>query len=63
MRCGAELVATVALLYTDREVVLTALTPERDPNLLDLCRAHADRMTPPLGWSVTDRRSFAASVR
>jgi hypothetical protein len=61
MRCGAEPVATVALLYTAREVVVTELTPTRDPNLLDLCRAHVDRMTPPLGWAVIDRRSLATA--
>jgi hypothetical protein len=63
MRCGAEPVATVALIYTAREVVVTQLTPARDPNLLDLCRAHVDRMTPPLGWSMVDRRSLAAVAR
>jgi hypothetical protein len=61
MRCGSEPVATVALLYAAREVVVTDLAPERDPNLLDLCRDHVDRMTPPLGWSVSDRRSLAVS--
>jgi hypothetical protein len=61
MRCGAEPVATVALHYSAREVVITDLQPDRDPNLLDLCRDHVDRMTPPLGWSVSDRRSLAAS--
>jgi hypothetical protein len=59
MRCGAEPIATVALIYTAREVVVAELTPARDPNLLDLCRAHVDGMTPPLGWSVIDRRSLA----
>jgi Protein of unknown function (DUF3499) len=63
MRCRAEPVATVALLYTDREVVVADLTAERDPNLLDLCREHVERMTPPLGWSVADRRSLAISAR
>ena len=57
MRCGAEPVATVALHYAAREVVVTDLQPDRDPNL----REHVDRMTPPLGWSVSDRRSLAAS--
>ena len=33
-------------------------TPEvRDPNMLELCLAHADSFTPPLGWSRADRRS------
>jgi uncharacterized protein DUF3499 len=63
MRCRAEPVATVALRYAEREVVVTDLTPERDPDHLDLCREHAAGMTPPLGWSVTDRRSVAVSAR
>ena len=33
------------------------LRPERDPNLLDLCREHAERMTPPVGWTVRDHRA------
>jgi hypothetical protein len=61
MRCGAEPVATVALVYAAREVVVADLAPDRDPNLLDLCRAHVDRMTPPLGWTVSDRRSLSTS--
>jgi hypothetical protein len=61
MRCTAEPVATVALLYAQREVLVDDLVAERDPNLLDLCRDHVDRMTPPLGWTVSDRRSFATA--
>jgi hypothetical protein len=61
MQCRAEPVATLALLYTAREVVIGELTARRDPNLLDLCREHVDRMTPPLGWTVRDERSLAAS--
>lgn len=56
IRCGQEPVATVSLLYTERDVVIVDLLPERDPNLLDLCRDHVERMTPPVGWTVTDRR-------
>jgi len=63
MRCRAEPVATVALRYAEREVVVAELAPERDPELLDLCRTHVDRMTPPLGWTVTDRRPVAAAAR
>jgi hypothetical protein len=61
MRCAAEPVATVALRYGEREVLVEDLGAVRDPNLLDLCRAHVDRMTPPLGWTVNDRRSLAAA--
>ena len=53
--------STVALVYVDRAVVVTDLLPERDPNLLDLCDEHVQRMTPPVGWVVRDERA-AASV-
>ena len=56
MRCEAEPVATVSLRYTEREVLIEDLLAERDRNLLDLCRDHVDRMTPPVGWTVHDRR-------
>jgi hypothetical protein len=59
MRCAAEPVATITLRYTEREVVVGDLLAERDPNLLDLCREHVERMTPPVGWIVHDRREVA----
>jgi uncharacterized protein DUF3499 len=59
MRCGQEPVATVSLLYAERLVVVADLQAARDPNLLDLCREHVGRMTPPIGWVVQDRRSTA----
>jgi uncharacterized protein DUF3499 len=59
MRCGQPPVATVALAYTERTVVVSELLPERDPNLLDLCDEHVARMTPPVGWVVIDERAAA----
>lgn len=56
MRCDAEPVATVSLRYAERRVLIGDLLAERDRNLLDLCREHVDRMTPPVGWSVEDSR-------
>jgi len=50
MRCPEPPSVTVTLRYQEREVILGDLLPERDPKLLDLCREHADRMTPPQGW-------------
>ena len=52
MRCDAEPVATVSLRYAEREVAIGDLLAERDRNLLDLCREHVERMTPPVGWTV-----------
>ena len=60
MRCGEPPMATVALVYTERRVVVTDLLPERDPNLLDLCTEHVGRMTPPVGWVVRDERTAAS---
>jgi Protein of unknown function (DUF3499) len=56
MRCGAEPVATVSLRYAEREVSIGALVPDRDRNLLDLCREHLERLTPPVGWTIRDTR-------
>jgi hypothetical protein len=62
MRCGAEPIATVSLAYGARQVIVADLLPERDRNLLDLCREHVDRLTPPVGWSVRDERAASTSV-
>jgi hypothetical protein len=62
MRCEAEPVATITLGYAEREVVIESLLEERDPNLLDLCQEHAERMTPPVGWTVRDVREPAAAA-
>jgi hypothetical protein len=59
MHCNAEPAATVSLLYAERQVVIGDLIRERDPNLLDLCDEHVDRMTPPVGWTVRDERVSA----
>jgi hypothetical protein len=56
MRCGSEPVATVNLDYAHRVVSIGPLHPQRDPNLLDLCREHSGSMTPPLGWTLSDER-------
>jgi uncharacterized protein DUF3499 len=59
--CDATAAATVALDYGPKEVVLIDLPTERDPNLLELCRLHTERLSPPLGWQLTDRRVHASS--
>jgi hypothetical protein len=62
MRCPAEPVATVTLRYAEREVAVGDLLPEPDRNLLDLCRDHVGRLTPPVGWAVIDERSEVAAL-
>jgi hypothetical protein len=56
MSCSAEPVATIALRYADRQILIGTLRPERDPRLLDLCARHLAAMTPPVGWLVDDAR-------
>lgn len=55
-RCESRAVATVAVRYQLREVLMRDLIEERDPNLLDLCREHAEKLTAPFGWELRDER-------
>jgi hypothetical protein len=32
------------------------LSVERDPHAYDMCARHAERMRPPQGWALADRR-------
>jgi hypothetical protein len=47
----------VVLRYEEREVLVGDLTAEADPNLVDLCADHAGRLTPPIGWTLSDTRT------
>lgn len=61
LRCQERAAATVALRYAERVVWIRDLIPRHDPNLLDLCADHADRLTPPLRWRLLDERRVAAA--
>ena len=61
MSCPDEPVATIALRYADRLVLIDGLRPDRDPRLLDLCARHVGAMTPPVGWVVEDARFAGVS--
>lgn len=56
LRCRLGASLTVALRYGDREVLVGRLSPDTDPNLVDLCLEHAERLTPPIGWRIVDQR-------
>ena len=62
MRCEEAAAASVAVRYVDRTAIVQPLSPERDPNLLDLCEAHASGLTAPRGWRVLDERPAALDV-
>jgi hypothetical protein len=34
-----------------------SLIEEADPNLIDLCRGHVERLTPPRGWEMAEVRT------
>lgn len=56
-RCGSPAASQMTFDYGSRAVWLEDLgAPVTSPGY-DLCVDHADRLTPPLGWSLTDRRS------
>ncbi|MGH2635271.1 MAG: DUF3499 family protein [Actinomycetota bacterium] len=52
LRCRSRASATAAMRYGDREVIVGELSPDTDPALVDLCREHAERLTPPMGWRI-----------
>jgi hypothetical protein len=45
-------VATVTYTYADRAAVVGPLAVYAEPHSYDLCDAHANRLTAPLGWEV-----------
>jgi hypothetical protein len=57
VRCRALAEATLLLRYAERQVEVVDLLPEPDPRLLDLCSEHAGRLTPPIGWAISDSRA------
>jgi uncharacterized protein DUF3499 len=63
MTCSAPPVATIALRYADRQILIGELRPERDPRLLDLCARHLAAMTAPIGWLVDDSRLADLAAR
>ena len=58
VRCQAPAAALMTFDYEERSVWLSELDSkgERGGGYA-LCTSHADRMTPPLGWTLTDRRN------
>jgi hypothetical protein len=54
--CGAPAAAALTFQYSTRTVwILDQGDP--DPALIDLCAPHADRTSPPRGWTAHDRRA------
>jgi len=56
-RCGSPAATLMTFSYDDGAVWLEDLGEEIHPFGYPLCADHADRMTPPHGWTLTDRRT------
>jgi hypothetical protein len=50
--CSRAAVATLTYAYAESTAVLGPLAPFHEPHSYDLCAAHADRLSVPLGWEV-----------
>jgi len=57
--CGAPATAVLTFQYATRTVWLLD-QGEPDPAVIDLCTAHADRLSPPRGWTGLDQRAGAS---
>lgn len=55
--CPSPSRATLDFSYATRTARLTSLSDERSPQSYDLCANHADRTTPPHGWTLEDDRT------
>lgn len=60
--CPGTARATLRFGYGTRQVVLGPLAVAATPHSYDLCTAHAERTSPPRGWSLADRRGRDASA-
>lgn len=56
-RCGSPAASVMSFLYSESLVWLDDLLDTVEPYGYPLCADHADRMTPPQGWTLTDRRA------
>ncbi len=58
VRCSTPAAALMTFDYGERAVWLDELEPDTERGRgYSLCTEHADRMTPPLSWTLTDRRN------
>ena len=57
--CGAPASVVLTFQYATRTVWLLD-QGELDPAAIDLCTPHADRLSPPRGWTGHDRRASAS---
>lgn len=58
IKCGAPSGTVLTYDYGSREIWLEDSTEPVQPGYgFAFCDVHADRMTPPIGWTLEDRRA------
>lgn len=50
--CTNSAIKTLTYIYADSTAVLGPLATYAEPHNYDLCTAHSERLTVPVGWSV-----------
>ena len=60
--CAVPASATLTYVYADQEAVVGPLSTVREPHTYDLCQAHSDRLTGPVGWRVIRYRPYPDAV-
>lgn len=55
--CNQEATATMVFDYRRAEAWLCELWPEEGPGSYDFCARHAERFSPPAGWTFVDKRA------
>lgn len=56
-RCSEDASATLTYAYDECTVWLDSLSSEDHPMTHDMCDVHAESLSVPLGWDLSDRRS------
>ena len=57
VRCSTPATIVMAFSYGEAVVWLDDLAAPASPGAYAMCEEHAGRLTPPVGWTLVDRRS------
>ena len=60
--CAQTADATLTFVYADSEAVMGPLSGTKDPHSYDLCKAHATKLSPPVGWRLVRYRPYPEAV-
>ncbi len=62
-RCGVLATAAMSYHYDSRRVWVDDFAPSSIPGTTyAMCETHAGRLTPPVGWTLTDRRNISRAL-